>query len=693
MTIRLLRNILSLCVFVFGCVYLEYRLYALVALSAFLLWNVFQKDFRIQQGSKQRKRKTEVFLLSLLLSLLGVLYFQWIYLYLLYFPIVVMMLFYSLKYQSIVLNYLILLAHLKWLYPEYFVVSAVAISTWTLFSFVIVMISRQKFEKVKRKLSVLERESRKYLQETEEDLFGIEQRRVAQAADRIGQEKEQFHNLTQILFEMFIPHTCAFYVYEPCENIFILKSHQTQADDFDSHSLMPCEGIFKLVQTQRRTMQIHDNAIPGMLFYKNKKNIKTVLVCPLVEDDRLHGVFIIDHIENKTYHNHEISVIERIVKHFYNIIKDSKTIAQFEHLKQEFSSFYQASSALNRAFHLQEVLETLLHMAKTIAPYDWGTIVLYNKDIDKNMVVLDSNQDQHGLVGQTFALEYQKGLVSWVIDQMKPLHYNNFTQKYRHSPLFHAKLKVPNLYESALVLPLYVQDEKIGAMVLMSEKNFFFTRIIQNMLEVMVFQAAIAIKNAISVGHLEKLATTDGLTGLINHRTFQDELSQELQRAGRFNQEMTVMLLDLDFFKKINDEFGHPAGDVILKKTAAFLTDQVRNTDLVARYGGEEFAIILPNTSSDAAARLAKRMIDKIHHQKWMYENIHIPVTFSIGVASFPENAKDKSVLIEHADQALYHAKNSGRDRVCVFHKEMMIKDPNFMESKLIESIEKQVRT
>ncbi|MEZ4818599.1 MAG: sensor domain-containing diguanylate cyclase [Bdellovibrionota bacterium] len=429
------------------------------------------------------------------------------------------------------------------------------------------------------------------------------------------------------------------------------------------------------------------------MYYKDKKNIKTVLLCPVVEDDRLHGVFLIDHQEHKNYHNHEISVIERIVKHFYHIIKDSKTIAQFEHLKQEFSSFYQAGSALNRAFHLHEVLETLLRMARTIAPYDWGTIVLYNKDLNKNMIVLDSDHDPHNLVGKTFPLAYQKGLVSWVIDQMKPLHYNQFTKKYRHSPLFHADIKAPNLYESVLVLPLYVQEEKIGAMVLMSEENFFFTRIIQNMLEVTVFQAAIAIKNAISVGHLEKLATTDGLTGLINHRTFQDELGQELQRAKRYNQELSMILLDLDFFKKINDEYGHPAGDLILKKTAAFLQEQVRTTDLVARYGGEEFAIILPNTNAKDAQRLANRMIEKVHQQKWQYENITIPVTFSMGLASFPEHAEEKSTLIEYADQALYHAKNSGRDRVSVFAVAIMSKDAVLRENQLIEKIEKQVQS
>src|SRR5690606_29774769 len=175
------------------------------------------------------------------------------------------------------------------------------------------------------------------------------------------------------------------------------------------------------------------------------------------------------------------------------------------------------------------------------AKYDWGCVVLNQEVIAKNMIVLDSEKNSFGLVGKTFTQNYQKGLVSWVIDQMKPLLYNDFVTKYHVSHLFTQKIKTPNLHESVLILPLYVQDQKLGALVLMSENNYFFTRTVQNMLEVLSLQGSIAIKNAMTVSELEKLATTDGLTGLLNHRTFQMELQEELNRGQRYEQETSLV--------------------------------------------------------------------------------------------------------------------------------------------------------
>lgn len=120
---------------------------------------------------------------------------------------------------------------------------------------------------------------------------------------------------------------------------------------------------------------------------------------------------------------------------------------------------------------------------------------------------------------------------------------------------------------------------------------------VRNILEVLSLQASTSIKNAMMVRDLEQLATTDGLTGLINHRTFQKQLIHEIERAKRTKTELSLMLVDLDHFKKINDNYGHPIGDFVLKEVATFLKNTVRNIDHVARYGGEEFAIILPDTS------------------------------------------------------------------------------------------------
>lgn len=158
---------------------------------------------------------------------------------------------------------------------------------------------------------------------------------------------------------------------------------------------------------------------------------------------------------------------------------------------------------------------------------------------------------------------------------------------------------------------------------------------------------------------LAALATTDGLTGLKNHRAFQERLSEEMRRSVRYGTSLSVVLLDVDHFKQYNDSFGHPAGDEVLKAVARVLRRGARDTDLAARYGGEEFILILPQTDSTGAATIAERIRQGIEAATWPLRQ----VTASFGVASLGLGG-DGSDLIAHADAALYRAKADGRNQV-----------------------------
>lgn len=165
---------------------------------------------------------------------------------------------------------------------------------------------------------------------------------------------------------------------------------------------------------------------------------------------------------------------------------------------------------------------------------------------------------------------------------------------------------------------------------------------------------------------LRELAYRDGLTGLYNHRYFQKVLETELERADRYKHPVSLLFLDIDFFKKINDSFGHPVGDEILKEVGNLLIKLVRNCDVVARYGGEEFAVVLPETGSKGANVLAQRLRRGIEQKKIEHNGKRISVTVSIGVAATDMTQKKLSrvAMIECSDQALYMAKQNGRNRV-----------------------------
>jgi two-component system cell cycle response regulator len=160
------------------------------------------------------------------------------------------------------------------------------------------------------------------------------------------------------------------------------------------------------------------------------------------------------------------------------------------------------------------------------------------------------------------------------------------------------------------------------------------------------------------------MATTDGLTGLTNHRTFQTKFAEMLERAARHNHKVALLLCDVDFFKKVNDGYGHPVGDEVLRRVARVLQEVPRKIDIPARYGGEEFAVLLDNVDVAQAKAVAERIRQEIQKVVVETEKGPLSVTESIGVAAFPEDGRDRATLIERADLALYHAKHTGRNRV-----------------------------
>jgi diguanylate cyclase (GGDEF)-like protein len=159
---------------------------------------------------------------------------------------------------------------------------------------------------------------------------------------------------------------------------------------------------------------------------------------------------------------------------------------------------------------------------------------------------------------------------------------------------------------------------------------------------------------------LEALATTDGLTGLLNHRTFQDALERELRLSIRSHAPLSLIFLDIDSFKRFNDQFGHQAGDEVLCLVARLMRDNVRETDIVARYGGEEVVVVLPDTDAEGASMVAEKLRASLEAHEWDYPT----VTASFGVTTRTESIGDREILIEQADKALYHAKKSGKNRV-----------------------------
>lgn len=175
---------------------------------------------------------------------------------------------------------------------------------------------------------------------------------------------------------------------------------------------------------------------------------------------------------------------------------------------------------------------------------------------------------------------------------------------------------------------------------------------------------------------LEKLSITDGLTGLYNHRHFEERLHEEFRRSHRYSDPIALIMLDLDHFKSINDRFGHPFGDRVLRGTAELISTSIRDPDVCARYGGEEFAIILPRAHLQGALAVAERIHREMGQKTYPVDPdpgrtkpADVRVTASLGIAFYPsKDVTSAETLVKFADEALYRAKREGRDAICLHH-------------------------
>jgi diguanylate cyclase (GGDEF)-like protein len=215
---------------------------------------------------------------------------------------------------------------------------------------------------------------------------------------------------------------------------------------------------------------------------------------------------------------------------------------------------------------------------------------------------------------------------------------------------------------SRMSIPLISFGQTLGVLSLHSAQANAFQESELQSLEAVADICASSIQNAHYLERVKQLAYLDGLTGIFNRRFFEMRISEEIERARRYQLNLAIVIADIDQFKKLNDEFGHLLGDEVLRQVSSLFHQQVRKMDVVCRYGGEEFAILLTQTNAQHALAVAEKLRRLV--ERWQFPGVPRTVTISAGVASFPEHGASRDELVRAADTALYAAKVAGRNRV-----------------------------
>ncbi len=474
---------------------------------------------------------------------------------------------------------------------------------------------------------------------------------------------EALYAVVEAVRRLLSPHACTLYLLDASGERLRLRQAWCESESLDfGRRVQSGEGLVGWVLQQGRPMKAVDLARERhtLPYYKGRTPARSFLAVPVIDAEGTKGVLAVDGLEPGAFSCHDERLLLMAANQVVEVCRSAWIFQRIREERREFEGLYSFSKEIGSKLKTGEILESLLKSAEGIVPFDLGAVVL-KEGAERSRLALARGAGTDSLDGVLFP--HGASRVGWVLESGQYLLFHNLSRREARRPIFFKKEHLPHL-ESLLIAPLEAQGETFGALVMGARREGLFTPYEVRLFELVARQSAVSILNARMYERMERMATTDGLTGLANHRFFQQRLAEELRRATRHPQKVSVILCDLDHFKKVNDTHGHPAGDEVLKRLARLLADSVREVDLAARYGGEEFVLILPGTDTTGALKLARRIGASLRKIRVpVGGGVKLKATLSLGVATYPDDAGTKAALLDLADKALYRAKESGRDR------------------------------
>jgi two-component system cell cycle response regulator len=405
----------------------------------------------------------------------------------------------------------------------------------------------------------------------------------------------------------------------------------------------------------------------GITYYSAPQEINSILAVPVIsEQNELLGALVLDSLDKNAFKDQDKDTLKRFSSLAAALITNARMRIFQERAAHTFQIFYEASHQLTTALTIADVFEVMLQMAPSVAHCTRQMTILFDEEKKVGRIIKISGNSPDISEGLEFSIN--AGLYSFAFKKRKVVNINDYqlyqSKYYRFDP---SEPQTSTL-RSLIIFPILDDEGRCrGLYSVESDTANDFTSEIEQIFTTLVENASVAFTRALLYQRMEKLATTDGLTELNNHRNFQEMLAKEIERTRRYGTSISLLLMDIDHFKRFNDTYGHPVGDLVLKEIAACIRKSIRINDLPARYGGEEFTVILPETNEQGASIIAERIRSTIENHVIISLDRELRVEVSIGVASYPLMATTQQQLIDNADKALYYSKENGRNRVSIY--------------------------
>jgi two-component system cell cycle response regulator len=507
---------------------------------------------------------------------------------------------------------------------------------------------------------------------------GEAQRQDDRSEDRLARSSveeihEAVHYALDLLRRTLGLHTAVLLWLNEAGTHLRISELSTASEDTNDAPFPAGDGVIGAAVLQRQKVSL-TNLKPSykVPYYTGACPVRALTALPILEGDTLRGLLVLDRVENTGLSTEEEELAGKAARHCLRAIHNERVFVQLERAKVEQGKLYRAAQALGSALSEKDVLDAGVRAAREIASFELAAVTVYHEGTRSHEVCAAKSDggEIDDLVGTRFA--HNAGLVSMVVNNRCALPYKGDFDAARQIVLTR-RLPWPKM-PSLLVLPLVLHDRVLGTLILGARRRHAFGDAVRPTLEVLASHLAVSLSNARMVQKLEQMATTDGLTGLYNKRAMLEAATQKIQAATRFGRPLSVVICDIDLFKRVNDTHGHDVGDLVIRGLGEVLNRQKRSTDVVARFGGEEFVVLCEQTDEAGAMLLAERIREDF--EKTMFHvgassrgneagtpAGTVKVTCSLGTATFPEAGRDWDALFKAADEALYVSKRGGRNQ------------------------------
>ncbi len=484
--------------------------------------------------------------------------------------------------------------------------------------------------------------------------------------------KTQVNNHIELLYSIYPEISVYFYVFDD-DKSFLLQALDTNKNQVFDVIPMVVPAIFEIQSQEAFTSIFVNNQENAAMFSEDpEKWSEFSIISPIGDQGALAG-FLLTILPAKMKRSElNLDIFNHVATAMGLNSVTASMLEKYKRRSDHLSVMLEVNTHLNIAATKTDFLYEISRFGKYFLNFDRAVLILHPENMPEYFIVDSIEGDETGLT-QGMSYPVFNSLVSRCI--ITGQHYV-YKKKHEDHPdgIYRTGDLQDYAYDQVIVFPLAKVKNAPGALILESKTEYQVKQSEIGIFEMISQNLGAALTRFSLYERLNNYATIDTLTHLYNLRALKQRFEEELARAGRYQNSLVVLFLDLDKFKRVNDTYGHLMGDFVLRETSQIIRDTVRTSDIPGRYGGEEFVIIMVNTDAAACMASARRLCAAIHDHHFEMNETVIRNKISIGMSEFPRDGETMQDLIQSADAAMYTAKRRGGNQVVKYEKGMVPK-------------------